>query len=149
MPYAEHTSVSCERSRAEIEALIVRYGAEQFGLMTSAKKTTIMFRCRNRAIRFDMPMPEPPATVEKWGRERKLSDAQKDDYVSDENRRRWRALLLVVKAKLEAVESGIATFEDEFLAYTVMVNGQTVGEWAKPQLDGAKKTPLLMLPEGN
>jgi hypothetical protein len=50
-------------------------------------------------------------------------------------RQRWRALNLVVKAKLEAVESGIATFEDEFLAYTMLPGGATVGQWLTPQLD--------------
>jgi hypothetical protein len=35
-------------------------------------------------------------------------------------RQRWRALVLVIKAKLEAVESGITSFEDEFLAHTVL-----------------------------
>ena len=50
-------------------------------------------------------------------------------------RQRWRALLLVIKAKLEAIEAGIATFEDEFLAYTMLPSGETVGEWVSPQLD--------------
>jgi hypothetical protein len=35
---------------------------------------------------------------------------------------------MVVKAKLEAVESGIVTFEDEFLAQTVLPDNRTVGE---------------------
>jgi hypothetical protein len=146
--YAQNTVVSVERSRAEVEGMIVRYGADSFGVMSNAKKTTIVFKCKNRTIRFEMPMPVPPAAVEKWGKDRELSDAQKDEYVSDENRRRWRALLLVIKAKLESVESGIATFEDEFLAYTVMQNGQTVGQWARPQLDTAKGIrPQLLLGE--
>ena len=41
-------------------------------------------------------------------------------------RSRWRALYLVVKAKLEAVSSGIVSMEDEFLAQTVMNDGETV-----------------------
>jgi len=62
-------------------------------------------------------------------------------------RQKWRALSLVVKAKLEAVESGITTFEDEFLAHIVLPNGQTVGEQALPRVREAYATggnvPLL------
>jgi hypothetical protein len=36
---------------------------------------------------------------------------------------RWRALALAIKA----VESGIATFEEEFLAHIALPNGSTVG----------------------
>jgi hypothetical protein len=49
-------------------------------------------------------------------------------------RQRWRALSLVIKAKLEAVEAQISTVETEFLAQIVLPNGSSVGEWAAPQL---------------
>ena len=62
---------------------------------------------------------------------------------------RWRALLLVVKAKLEAVEAEIATFEEEFLPHIVLPNGRTVGEMALPEIERAYqggRTPALLLP---
>lgn len=62
-------------------------------------------------------------------------------------RQRWRALNLAVKAKLEAVSSGIASFEEEFLAHIVLPNGKTVGNLLVPQLGRAylenKMPPLL------
>jgi len=39
-----------------------------------------------------------------------------------------------VKAKLEAVETGIVSLEEEFLAHVVLPDGSTVGQWAEPQL---------------
>jgi hypothetical protein len=63
-------------------------------------------------------------------------------------RTKWRSLCLCVKAKLEAVESGITTFEAEFLAHFVMPGGQTFGEYAIPQLEDAArngKMPQLAL----
>jgi hypothetical protein len=54
-----------------------------------------------------------------------------------------------VKAKLEAVESGITTFEAEFLAHFGVPGGGTFGEWAIPQLEKASRTgkmPTLALP---
>ena len=50
-------------------------------------------------------------------------------------RQRWRALKLVIQAKLEAVESGISVFEDEFMSNIVLPDGRTVGEFMKPQIE--------------
>lgn len=44
------------------------------------------------------------------------------------------ALALVIKAKLEAVESGISIFEDEFMANIVLPDGQSVSEFMRPQI---------------
>lgn len=52
-------------------------------------------------------------------------------------RQSWRALALVIKAKLEAVEAGISTVDDEFLAHVLLPNGATVGETLGPELDAA------------
>lgn len=68
------------------------------------------------------------------------------DCPPQDERQRWRVLLLVIKAKLEAVESGISTIREEFLAY-VMTPGGTLGKRLIPQLDGIAKSgnipPLL------
>jgi len=56
------------------------------------------------------------------------------EKAAQERRRRWRALLLVIKAKLEAVSSGISTLEREFLADVVLPNSKTVSEWLGPQM---------------
>ena len=54
---------------------------------------------------------------------------------------------MVIKAKLEAVESGIVTFEQEFLAHLVLPDGATVGDRVLPELEntlnGAEMPKLL------
>ena len=55
-------------------------------------------------------------------------------------RQGWRALLLIIKAKLEAVESGITTLESEFLANVVLPDGGTVGQWLAHQVEEAYAT---------
>jgi hypothetical protein len=67
-------------------------------------------------------------------------------------RQRWRALALVIKAKLEAVESGISEFESEFMANIVLPDGKSVGEWMRPQIAeayriGEMPSMLPMLPD--
>ena len=55
-------------------------------------------------------------------------------------RQRWRALLLIIRAKLEAVESGITTLESEFLNNLVLSDGGTIEEWLAPQVEEAYTT---------
>jgi len=53
-------------------------------------------------------------------------------------KRRWRAHVLLIKAKLEFIEGGDTTLEQEFLPYALMKDGRTVGE-----LINAGGLPLL------
>lgn len=139
MTYATNTSVSVERSRAEIERTLKRYGAHKFVYGWDREEAVIAFVVHNegtseqRQVRFKVKVPpRDEFFTSPAGRWR--SDDQIDKAWEQAQRTRWRALLLVIKAKLEAIESGIATFEDEFLAYTMLPDGQTVGEWVEPQL---------------
>lgn len=66
-----------------------------------------------------------------------------NDCTEQQERQRWRALVLIIKAKLEAVESGITTIEEEFLPHIVTPTGETFGQWAVPQIREMKKTGKL------
>lgn len=65
-------------------------------------------------------------------------------------RERWRALVLLVKAKLELVALGISTVEREFLADIALPDGRTVHEAMRELLQRAYETgdmPPLLGPE--
>lgn len=148
--YASKTSVSCEKSRGEIEWVLKRYGASSFAYMSEGVMAAIAFKVTNRAIRMIIPLPDPKNFERnKLGHERNPDAALKS--WEQACRQRWRALALVVKAKLEAVESGVATFEQEFLPYTLLPNGKTAGEWVIPQIKKAYETGKMpaMLPSGD
>lgn len=147
MSFAEKTTVSPEKSKAEIEGLLRKYGADQFmSGWERESRAVIGFRCQNRLLRFELAMPDPKERrfthVKHKGHyfERQRSDAQAAEAYEQEIRRRWRALALVIKAKLEAVETGIASFEHEFLAHIVMPDGKTVGQHVSPQIEVAYAT---------
>lgn len=149
MNYASKTSVPVERSRFQIEHILERYGAEQFAYASSRKGAMIAFRIEDRNIKITVPLPDMTRkefTHSKNGYE--LTENQIEGRVSQETRRRWRALLLVIQAKLEAVESGIAQFEEEFMAYIVLPGGATVSETILPKVAKAyasgKDIPLLL-----
>lgn len=134
--YARNTTVSCEKSKTEVERILTRYGASHFAYATMPEGSMVQFVFNGKRIKFLVPMPGRPDIKGQntWGydaRYRKWEQAQ---------RVKWRALALVIKAKLEAVSSGICTFEEEFLAHIVLPNGQTAGQHLIPRIDEAYKT---------
>ncbi|WP_433950828.1 hypothetical protein [Brevundimonas bullata] len=149
--YAADTSVSQDKSRNEIEATLKRYGATSFMYASEATAAMIGFRISDRMVKFVLPMPDPQARefthTPAKGMARSPAEAQK--AWEQAGRQRWRALALVIKAKLEAVAAGITTIEDEFLAHTVLPDGSTVGQFMKPQIAvayerGSMPTTLLL-----
>ena len=146
--YAQQTQVSTDISRAEIERTLQRYGADQFMYGWDANKALVGFRMQNRQVRFVLPLPDrhDAAFIQTdTGRERSETAAFK--AWEQACRQKWRALALVIKAKLEAVESGIAIFDEEFLANIVLPDNTTVGKVMLPQINKAYETgkmpPLL------
>lgn len=147
--YAAETTVSPERSRGEIESTLARYGATRFIYGWQEDAAVIGFEVHGRRVRFVLPLPRADEFVRSAGRGRRRTP---DKAVEQATRQRWRALALAVKAKLETVEAGIATFEDEFMAYIVLPSGETVGEWMAPQIEQAYQSgrmpPLLPMRAG-
>lgn len=150
MAYAEKTSVSVNKTKTDIEDLIRKYGATQFISGYKDDVAVIGFEIADRQIRFILPLPDKQSR-EYWytpGRGQRRS--QETAYAAWEqvSRSRWRALYLVIKAKLEAVDSGISTIEREFLYDIVLPDGSTAGEWITPQLQMVYETGQMpsMLP---
>lgn len=149
--YATKTSVASDRSKAEIEKTLMRYGADQFAYGWSGDDAVVAFAINGRAIKVRVPMPDRNDD-EFWnsptGKKRTHEVAMRK--WEQAGRQRWRALLLVIKAKLEAIESGISTFEDEFLAFMVLSDGRTVGDSLGVQIraaiDDGGMLPKALLP---
>jgi hypothetical protein len=136
MSYAKDTSVSVEKSRGEIERTLSRYGAIGFSYAWQGTYAVIQFIADERRIRFVLPLPD--RNDEKFwiteGRKIKRTAGAAEAEWEQACRQKWRALSLCIKAKLESVSAGIATFEDEFMANIMLPNGQTVGDAMRPQI---------------
>jgi hypothetical protein len=122
--YAEGTVVAVAKTQLEIERLVRKFGAEAFASGWETRSASISFTMKGRMVRFQLALPTE-RTREKQERE---------------DRRRWRCLLLAIKAKLEVVETGIASFDEEFLAH-VVVDDLTI--WERMKLFEAEGRPLL------
>lgn len=149
--YAESTSVSSSASQQEIERTVSRYGARSFmyGRDDDRGLAVVAFLVNERQVRFLLPMPDPKSREFTYTPERGIrrSDAQAEAMYEQAIKQRWRALALVIKAKLEAVETGIVSFEEEFGMHMVLPSGRTVAEEVLPAIETAYATgqmqPLL------
>lgn len=136
--YAADTNVSVSKSKAEIEAILERYGASQFMSGWDASQAVIGFTMPVgddvRQVKFLLPMPDKGSRAfTHHSKGMRTGDAALKAW-EQACCQRWRALALVIKAKLEAVSAGISIFEDEFLANIVMHDGRTVSDHVRPRL---------------
>jgi len=113
--YAEGTEVPVERSKAELDRILSKHGAGQRGILDDdvAGRAIVMFALEGRQYRIDVPLPS---------KKEFRAERQHEQRV----RERWRALILMVKAKLELCALGVSTVEREFLADLVLPDGQRV-----------------------
>ena len=150
MPYAEGTSVPVSKPRIDLDELLRAHGADNIGVAIGTGYVRLMFTMEQRTISFHVGLPtgaERDITHTPQGRIR--SAPARHTALDAEHRRRWRALLLVLKAKLESAESGIETLESAFLANIVLPGGETVLENVAPAIAAAytdgQVRPLLAL----
>lgn len=117
--YAERTEVPAAKTRMDIEKILQKYGATGFlcGWLDDGT-AGVMFQMNNRHIRFTLKMPPQDAKA-----------------VEQQVRQKWRALFLVIKAKLEAVESEIEEFDEAFLGQIVLPDKATVFQHMGQQLE--------------
>jgi hypothetical protein len=157
-PFAARTEVPAMRSRLELEELLERHGATGFAYAMVHGRAVVAFDLAGRRIRVELQLPDPAAPDFTHARHRSghLVERPGAEAVKRHQqavRQRWRALLLVVRAKLEAVAAGIVSFEDEFLAYVVLPGGSTVSQEIRPRLAEAyrlgRTPPLLPDLSGN
>lgn len=135
--YAQDTGVSTDQSKRDIERVLGRYGATAFGYLAEGDQVLVLFEIDKRRVGIRLPMPDRKSReitrtpVKGLWRDQDGIERTYEQAI----RQRWRALLLIITAKLEAVKAGISTVEREFLADVMLPTGATVGQWVQPQLD--------------
>ena len=136
--YASETVVPIDRSKRQIEEMLRQNGAEQYHTGWDQARDIIEFGWKGKQIRFVLPRVNPKDfSRSPAGRTRTQSSLQQ--AVEQADRQRWRALYLVIRAKLEAVEAGIAVFEEEFMAFIVIPGrNMTIGEILVPQITAGR-----------
>ena len=151
--YAKNTCVSSEKSRAEIERTLARYGATGFMYGWKNGEAIIAFELMNRRITFNLSLPDRNSRefTHTEAKDTERSSSAAEAAYEQAVRRKWRGLALSIKAKLVTVDDGIDIFENEFMAKIMLPNGQNVGNFMRPQIDIAYKSGKMpaLLPLAN
>ncbi len=134
--FATKTTVSVDKTKAEIEATLRRWGASGFMSAWEGENNVIAFKYKGLEARINLMMPDrnskaitmTPTTMHY------RSDADQEKVYAQAKRTRWRELLLYIKASLAGVDAGIISFEQAFLPHFVLPNGRTVTDSLMPEI---------------
>lgn len=138
--FASDTNVTPERTQGEIVEILKRYKATDYMTGWTQGRALVAFRLKDIGIRYLVPMPDPQAReFARDARDNVRKPEHRIKHWEQACRQRWRALLLIIKAKLEAIASGISSIEEEFLANVVTPHGPTIGQMIIPQLPEIRK----------
>jgi hypothetical protein len=152
MTYAKKTSVSVAKSKAEVDKTLDRYGASEqlVGESKAQGVAFVAFSLDGRNVKVAIALPKLSEFSEREFRGRMVEATEEWQRKAWEQacRERWRAFVLVLKAKLELIEIGASTVEREFLSDLMLPSGRTVGEEIGAQLDGMTTVPLLQMGTG-
>lgn len=121
----ETTTVPVERSQGELRKLLAGYGCDRFAFgeetdSAGMRWAAVSFGRTGRQVR--MRVPHKPVDARKVSQKlmRSRSKTRADveaEMVDQEGRRIWRVMAWNLKARLVAVEEGVETFEEAFLAH--------------------------------
>lgn len=125
--FAEGTKVTIDSSRGEITGILAKHGVQRMGWATDGTTDELMFELGGGQYKFRITRPTA-AEIEKRDRREYVypDNVDWDRKADDEHRRRWRANVLLLKAKLEFIEGGDTTLDRELLPYRVLKDGRTL-----------------------
>lgn len=135
--YAQGTKVDPSRSRLEIERLLDRHGVQKRAVLFEPGLARVQFFHEGWGVEMRIQLPRLD-DAPKRNRLGYLTDVQRRQWVEQRTRERWRQLLLVLRAKFTALDEGVETFEECFLAHLVLA-GRSVGEALLPALRDANE----------
>lgn len=133
----ETTTVAVEKSQADIRKLLVEFDAAGFAFGEESdpdgvRWALVQFAHGHHRVRLRVPHKPPDkkrVSDKAWRARTKSREAIVAEMVAQEERRIWRVLAWNLKARMVAVQEGVETFEEAFLAHLLdPVTGETVYE---------------------
>lgn len=116
--YAKYTKVSITKTKMDIQRLLKSWGIDEFFFGTSPRGDGIGFRYEGKIYKRNVTLPE------------KAWDTSNTRY-EQLKRQRWRILYMSLKMKLEEIDDGGISFEDQFLAMMCLPDGSSVADFMK------------------
>jgi hypothetical protein len=121
MAYAEGTKVPVSQSRGEITGILAKHGVEVMGWGTRPDGDALQFELAGRVYRLTIPKPTDDDILRAYPNVRDVDAKREAEW-----RRRWRANVLLLKAKLEFADGETSTVERELMPYMLLNDGRTL-----------------------
>lgn len=137
--YAENTQTQVSTSQEEIRRTLKRYGVTKTLFYEAEGYGLIEFETHGRHVRFAVQVP-PLESFRVSPKGGVRGPGQQVEAQRQEERRRWRVLLLLLKGKLEVVADEAVSFDREFMGAIVLPDGSTVGDNLEPRVDEAYRS---------
>lgn len=137
MTYAKGTSVRVEKTQGDLVKVLEKAGAVRHSFGRNGDLALVQFEIKETQVMMSVPLPLLKDSFKIPGRWKERTGSQAQMHHEQLVRERWRQVLLLVKAKLEAVAIGMTTIEREFLADVRTADGTTVHQMLK-KLTGAE-----------
>lgn len=125
--YAQGTTVPVDRSRGEITGILASHGVERMAWATEPEGDMLQFELAGHAYRFRIARPTLEEVRERYT-PYGWAHADQAGAVDAEWRRRWRANVLLLKAKLEFADGETSTVMRELMPYALLRDGRTLEE---------------------
>ncbi|MFN8631173.1 MAG: hypothetical protein U0838_12920 [Chloroflexota bacterium] len=132
--YAEGTAVTVDRSRGEITGILAAHGVVRMGWFAEPEGDALQFELAGHSYRFRIARPTLAEV-------RRMYPNARDEQAKLEGewRRRWRANVLLLKAKLEFADGEASTVVRELMPYALLTDGRTLEE----AITAGDSVPLL------
>lgn len=122
MAYAEGTSVTVMQSRGDITGILTKHGVEVMAWGSNPAGDYLAFELGGKSFKLEIKKPTEQDIFDLFPNHR---DTQAK--LDGEWRRRWRATVLLLKAKLEFADGQTSTIEQELMPYMLLRDGTTLG----------------------
>ncbi len=138
--YAEGTKVEVSSSRGEISGILSKHGILRQGWWSEPNGDGVQFEYMGGVYRLSIPHPTVEEIRKRDSRNYSYpTNIDWDAKTAQEWRRRWRATVLLLKAKLEfAADGDVTSLQRELLPYRLLQDGSTI-----EQAVAAQGFPLL------
>lgn len=146
--YATKTAVPVDRSMAEVRGILLKNNAQAVAIAESLDAASVQFIFENHPYKFIIKYPtfrDHQIQYTKSGKAR--TETQMHKEINDEHKRLWRAMVLYIKAAIEAHQSGLVNLKKSLMGNLVLSDGsgQTVYQRLERDIEKIRANPTLLI----
>lgn len=146
MAYAEKTKVPVDKSMAEVRKILIKNGSEGVAIAETSENALVQFIFKSKSYKFIIKYPKSSDDdIFLNGKGYKRTLVQIENAIEHEKKRLWRAMVLYIKAAIEAHNNGIIDFKRSMMSHMMLPSGQTIYEKLENNIESIDVSPQFLL----